>query len=265
LIASDKKLDPNGRQVDLVGWILDEAILPNARIRQGDLIRFHNASDPLRAAGIVVTADCDLENKKHARLLTLAPVVSGITIVEHYLIPEDCERKRDLIESYVFREYLIDEKQDFETKIAFLREAASSKGDDVIFPARVASNFLLNELEPMSTNSYKMLMKAIGIEPKKLDTFKKQIRSRGDLLVLPEANGFGVEGGIAWVRHIWQVPMSDIALRTSELANRSGERVARLDSPYRYRLTQLIAQVFSDIGLPNFSDSVDKLLEEAFK
>ena len=106
----------------------------------------------------------------------------------------------------------------------------------------------------MSVASYKVLTNAIGSAPKKATTFKDQLRGKGDLLILPDTQRLGVEGGLVWVRHIWQVPMADVALRTSELGERTGERLARLDSPFRYRLTQLMAQVFSDIGLPNFPD-----------
>ncbi|MNL80928.1 hypothetical protein D3C87_2078990 [compost metagenome] len=60
------------------------------------------------------------------------------------------------------------------------------------------------------------------------------------------------------------MPISEVAIRTSEIGDRSGERMARLDSPYRYRLTQLMAQVFSDIGLPNIPDMVDQSLEDAY-
>ena len=83
-------------------------------------------------------------------------------------------------------------------------------------------------------------------------------------MILPHTQDMGILGEIAWLRHIWQVPLSDIAIKTSEVSSRSGERIARLDSPYRYRLTQLMAQVFSDIGLPDARDQIEEHLQEVY-
>jgi hypothetical protein len=93
---------------------------------------------------------------------------------------------------------------------------------------------------------------------------EQMIRSKGDLLVLPTLAVFGVRASIAWVRHVWQAPMRAIAFRTSEARTSGGQRVARLDSPYRYRLTQLMAQVFSDIGLPDHEVDLANQLQSLF-
>jgi len=77
------------------GWILDKTIVPGAKLTQGDLIKFEGEEDPLKRAGIVVTADCDLERKRHARLVTLIPVVTVDVIMEYYLLLEDCENKKE--------------------------------------------------------------------------------------------------------------------------------------------------------------------------
>lgn len=117
----------------------------------------------------------------------------------------------------------------------------------------------------MAVGSYKKLMQAIQSAPQKEGVLTDKIRSRGDLLILPDAHQLGISGGIAWIRNIWQVPLVDIAIRTSEVGIRPGERIARLDSPYRYRLTQLMAQVFSDIGLPDTTDRIDQFVEDAYR
>lgn len=255
---------PSEAERQFVGWVLDEVVLPNARIRQGDLIRFEGATDTLRKLAIVVTADCDLEQKKHARTVTLVPVVSATTIIEHYLIPDDCEKKKPLIEQYVFGYFSILHNQEETVKYALLRERLSNRGDPPSI-VEIAAAFLLHQTDAISFNDYAILMSEMNLAARKIASFKDQLRSRGDLLILPEAHPLGIKGHIAWVRQLWQTSPSDVALRTSEVAARAGERIARLDSPFRYRLTQLIAQVFSDIGLPNMPDSIDQILDEAYR
>lgn len=246
------------------GWVLDDIIGPKVTFNQGDLIKFENENDPLKKVGIIVTADCDLENKKHAKTLTLVPVIEPKVIFEYYLIPEDCENKKDIIESYIFKKFSINTKQEPVIKLAILREFIHSSNVDKNSLEYLAANLLLGQLSFVTINAYKALMKEINVSAKKLESFQEQIRKRGDLLILPAAQKLGISGCVAWVRHIWQVPISSVAIKTSEIQNCPGERVARLDSPYRYRLTQLMAQVFSDIGLPGTPGFIDKLIEDTY-
>lgn len=201
------------------GWILDDVVLPNARIRQGDLVRFEGATDALRKLAIVVTADCDLEQKKHARTLTLVPVVAVTTIIEQYLIPDDCEKKKNLIENFAFSRFSIPAEQDDDVKYALLREKAA-QGSDATSALAIASAFLLHDVDRIPLSSYNTLMSAMKVGAKKIESFKDQLRSRGDLLILPEATALGIKGHIAWVRQLWQTSASDVALRTSEVAAR---------------------------------------------
>lgn len=250
--------------INISGWVLDQYIAPCSCLTQGDLIRFEDEEDPLKKAGIVVTADCDLENKKHANLVTLVPVVSVQTLMEKYLLPEDCEKKRSQIENYAFKEFTIDQKQETDVKKAILREKLGSTPPDSSEPQIVAAKFTTHQLDTISIREYKLLMEKLGTNTKKTDALDQQISSRGDLLPLPSPEKLGIEGSIAWVRHIWQVRINTIAIRTSELNCRPGERLARLDSPYRYRLTQILAQVFSDIGLPGTTYSFSQSIQEAY-
>lgn len=249
---------------EISGWVLDKAITPGAGLTQGDLIRFDSEEDPLRSMGIVVTADCDLERKKHARLVTLIPVVSVRSLLENYLLPEDCERKRDQIEIYALKNFGIDRSQEPDARRGMLIEKISSNSGDVDAASLLAAKFLIDQLDSISIAEYKVLMDAIKIKVKKIEALTKQIVDRGDLLILPTARDFGIVDDIAWVRHIWQVPISSIAIKTSEVKMLPGERIARLDSPYRYRLTQLMAQVFSDIGLPDIPHSVEERITEVY-
>lgn len=246
------------------GWTLDQAIAPDAHLKQGDLIRFSDEKSHLRRAGIVVTADCDLERRKHANLVTLVPVVSIKVLLENYLLPEDCGRKRQQIEDYALSAFNIDRSQEPDVRLALLREILQNPKPEFSDASVVAARIITDQLDCLSVKEYKSLMGAMKIALKKPTTLAQQIATRGDLLILPDPKELGVEGNIAWVRHIWQASAGSIALRTSEVASRQGEKIARLDSPYRYRLTQLMAQVFSDIGLPDIEHPIEQSVQEAY-
>jgi hypothetical protein len=192
------------------GWVLDKIVHPGTTLRQGDLITFTKETNPIRKVGIVITADCDLKNKKHAQILTLSPVISPKVALEYYLVPEDCEKKRGIIENYVFDHFSLDKNQDVNVNIAMLRELFSVNAPKFDSPEHIAANFLLNDSGYMSIEYYKTLMIAIKCAPKSVASFKDQIHKRGDLLILPNTKGLGIDGCIAWVRHIWQTTVSEV-------------------------------------------------------
>ena len=233
------------------GWILDKKLMPDQQLSQGDLIRFADEQDPLRQTGLVVTADCDLEQKKHGRLITLVPVVTVQAILENYLLIEACEKQRTQIFTFACKSFGVDVGQEENYCLADLRtklnELDESEGESA---RKLAADFVLHRLDVLKAAKYIELMKSIGSTPKGASSIEDQLRKKGDILILPSPSKFGVSGDMAWVRHIWQVPLGNIAIKTSDVKFLPGERIARLDSPFRYRLTQLMAQVFSDIGLP---------------
>jgi len=253
----------NGDSKSTVGWEQDDRITPDSTLRQGDLIHFFEPDDRIQNYGIVVTADCDLEQKKHARLVTLVPVVSAKAILERYILVEECDSKITCMLQYACKAYSIDGSQPRGVIESMLQTRIETYGDAAPVEAKIAAKLCLNEITTMPTSDYLSLMKAVGISPKGHKSFADKICARGDVLVLPPAEEFGVSAHIAWLRHIWQVPMSAIAIRTSEVRARTGERIARLASPFRYRLTQKMAQVFSDIGLPNVDCDMELAVQEA--
>ena len=73
----------------------------------------------------------------------------------------------------------------------------------------------------------------------------------GDCMVLPELPSLVPGLHVAFLRAMREVRDRDIATKTSEVAPNRAKRIGRLAPVLRYRLTQMLAQVFSDIGLPD--------------
>lgn len=247
--------------------MLDEKIVPNQRIHQGDLIVFLNETNPLRKAGLVVTADCDLEKKKHGRLVTLVPIVSVEAILENYLLIEACEKQKDNILSFLKKEFSISAEFEESLLIEKIRMEIEKDRNSPQFEVReIAEKFISHSLGCIKISQYKKLMSALRISIDNIrNKVEEQIKGKGDLILLPTPLELGVQGEIVWVRHMWQVPVGKIVFRNSDLKEDFGQKVARLDSPFRYRVTQVMGQVFSDIGLPNYEYTFPADIGVAFK
>jgi hypothetical protein len=234
------------------GWTLYEQVLPGDRLRQGDLAAFLS-DDPLRQYGLVVTADCDLANRKHGRLITLVSVISLKTALEHYLLLEQLDRQRDKLIAYTRHHFELTGDLIDPIVSADLRSRVdrASHNSDFRLPC-LAAKGILNDLDTISGPDFSELMTTIGISTQNLSArIANQIRDKGDLIVLPKPSFLRDSVELAWVRQIWQLPLRQIVLRNSEVSPASGMRIARLDSPFRYRATQVMGQVFSDIGTPD--------------
>lgn len=249
------------------GWEIYASVQPNEYLRQGDLLVFPS-SDDLRKYGLVVTADCDLKNRKHGRLVTLVPVLTPRSIVEQYLLLEQCDKQREQINRKAFAAFGIDGDLGDPLVEAELRAELAIKSTLPEWRAAcLAARVLLQEVDILTSKEYIELMIFVGINTGKIaERLENQLKSKGDIVVLPKLSEPQIDSTIAWVRWIWQVPMRETTLRNSEVKGNVGQRVARLSSPYRYRVTQCMAQVFSDIGTPDvqvsFANDINSLFVE---
>lgn len=246
-------------------WEIYTSVQPNEHLRQGDLLVFQSVETP-RKYGLVVTADCDLKNKKHGRMVTLVPFLSLQTIVEQYLLLEQCDRLAPQIGAKVCASFKLDGNLSDPMVEAELRAAQTNMAHLPEWGAAcLAARVVLHEVDMLTAKQYLDLLKFAEIAPGKLsERLENQLKSKGDLVLLPTLSELGIDATFAWVRWIWQVPMRETTLRNSELTGNVGQRVARLSSPYRYRVTQCMAQVFADIGTPDVQATIGADLKAIF-
>ncbi len=240
---------PEGQEVV---WKTYDTVGTDDILQQGDLIKFSHPEAAVRY-GIVVTADCDLDRRKHSRLVTLVPLLTVEEVICSCLAHDAFEHHRALLLQFCRRELSIEEAATdsrFMGKLkALLREGSVSEKT-----VRIAASVVTHAEQPISIADIRLVLEAVGVTWKNtLDRFRKQIDSRGDLLRLTKPPLIDESVTIVWLRSMWQERVSSIAIRTSEASGHSGIRVAKLGSPFRYRLTQMLGQVFSDIGLPDLS------------
>jgi len=83
--------------------------------------------------------------------------------------------------------------------------------------------------------------------------FQKNVSSLpGDVFFLSGIEGHEVHGMFAMLRFISQCGLEDVAVNRDEVefGEAKAKRIGRLQAPYLYSLTQNLARVFSDVGLP---------------
>lgn len=102
--------------------------------------------------------------------------------------------------------------------------------------------------------SYSLICKDYTSHPEILaDDFQKTIKSLpGDVFHIPILPDNTDNGLFLILRDISQCSLSDIAGTPDDLrfGTAKARRVARISAPYRYAITQQLARVFADIGLP---------------
>src|SRR5271154_6582920 len=83
-----------------------EALDELSELAQGDLIRWESKdyAPPWRTYGIIVTADCDLEYKKHRGFLSYIPALLTIDYLWHFWRPSEFAKPaRDAISTMTRR------------------------------------------------------------------------------------------------------------------------------------------------------------------
>lgn len=240
-------------------WLFeDNSNLFNQKLEQGDLLRIGNSA-PYKY-GIVVTADCDLENKKHSGIVTFVPLISVADAICSSLIHDLMSRREDECRSRLIKIFELDMVSGLPIRtqlLVALRQRGFLAEHDFasVFESDVLAALLCCALYPNPTlEQCKLISAFFGWDwPKTVDTFSQQISSRGDFLPLCHPALAVDDVSVAWLRGVNQCQISVVALKTSEETEegKAALRIGKLKSPFIYRLTQMFGQVFSDIGLPN--------------
>jgi hypothetical protein len=261
----------------------DDIVDASAPIRQGDVLRWlPESEDPWRQFAIVVTADCDIVHRKHAGALATVPVLRHDHYLAAFSMPKKLQRQEDALRPMVRsrirtlqKEYRPDHSGELSDQ-AIDTWIASTEARPILTTLRcpVEKWHLIEDaigwLRAVPAVSaaldlrrqFELLVQARVLATGKAataDTVAKLVRENLDLEHLPgdafflHSLGSGQRAGyVVYLRRFENVGDGDIALRTIDLHGgaRPAIRIARLRSPYIFRLTQQLAQVFADIGLP---------------
>lgn len=240
-----------------------EAIPSDVPLQQGDVLRWPTATAFLEMAGVVVTADCDLARGKHWGRLSVVPIFALGSYVEELLAPKILNKyeqrlvqhlarsvgrllavaggerpSTEAIELLISNEDLppaLSEDDSVRTLHSVIRQGRGWHKYQTNVSCLDAALRILNS---QATNQLQ-------------DTIRSNVASLpGDVMQIPRSEHLPFDFPVAWLRVLREVRDEAIALRMSEAEPGRAIRVGRLSPVVRYRLTQMLAQVFSDIGLP---------------
>ncbi|WP_298091842.1 hypothetical protein [uncultured Sphingomonas sp.] len=261
-----------------------EDIADPDNVAQGDVIEWlpPRASAPWRIFGVVVTADCDLVWKKHDGVVSYVPAMPARDFVWHSWRPTYFAKHQPKLMAEAAKRL-----NTWRAKQGSMGELTASAVRDWL--ARAGVDGLLDELGATDKGQRNGLRPplekllavetALACETPDLPLLRRAHEATnqtsaanaailvrevqnvwsglpGDVYHLPSTPE-GEEGGLfLLLRHIRQLGVDEITGRPG--AVRAGEahakRVARVRAPFRYAITQSLAKVFADIGLPDDHD-----------
>jgi hypothetical protein len=259
-------------------------------LRQGDLLRWELRDRTIWTEyGVVVTADCDLMYNKMRNKISYVPLVSFDNYVAGIWGPDYVEKKvLKILESAVsaIRRAHADRNAG-----ANLTEAAVINWITRDDPSEIAAVVLGDGCDERARRTIEATIRRaksvlrsqaeLSLRISGDDSYIKRITGRagelfpdgkgnaqtikeavnghcnslpGDVFFIGEIPGEGDDGYFALLRHVTQCSLDDISL---DPAQRPGpvlplRRIARLQPPFIYAMTQQLAKVFADIGLPAY-------------
>ena len=260
-----------------IGRSICETVSPEEVLQQGDFVLWPGATAFLEQAGIIVTADCDLAFGKHWGRISVVPVFALSTYVEELLAPR------------VLSKQLTKLREAFGRQIQrVLAPSDESIPSDAAIDPLLSASTLPQPLagETSLVNLHSVLRQALGYERSvpnleclaraialvnagSGNTLRSHIKNGlsslpGDVLAVPRIDGLPFTAGVAWLRVIREVPEASIARKMSDMAPGRCIRIGRLIPVLRYRLTQMLGQVFSDIGLPENYELLKRELIDSY-
>lgn len=253
-------------------------------LRQGDIIRKLNPkTGESEKLGIVITADCDIAQRKAGERYTWLEIVPMATYIEG---PWAQEQLRKLSEkrSKTICEYLnsqIRKRQPglsaltYESLVQWLRsKTAEEVLASVTGEAPAPDGKQLRELQgfafTVSTDEtqsafsrLKVAWTLFGVEEKSQEESVRNAFKDGggfqDYFVLPELPRQSGLGFVVMLRSMWTIMASDLYLteQDARIHDRPDafHRLGRLNDGIRFSITQKLAFLFSRIGMPKTFES----------
>lgn len=251
-------------------------------LRQGDVFEWltRKDADPFRQFGVIVTADCDLARAKHQGIISCVPILPLRDYFRMFHLPRRVKSSLSQVGDELVavvrkaQERMPEFPEPMSKDAALgwvLRETPEGIAKALVIRdeksvARVSA--LVDDYKALSASadegSFQLQLEALAgfrartrgsIAAKALGEIVGELAQvaetlPGDAFFIGNvADGEGL-GHVAYLRMVREIQQEAIAIRATELASASAKRVSRMCSPYLYRMTQQLADVFAAIGLP---------------
>lgn len=268
-------------------------------VRQGDIIRkLHPKTGEAEKLGIVITADCDIAQRKAGERYTWLEIVPIAAYIEG---PWAQVQLRKLSEkrSKAICEYLNGQIRNLQPGLAALTHESlvewlrSKTAEEILAsatgqastsdgkPLRDLQGFAITVSADENQSAFSRLKaawKLFGVEEKnQQESVRNAFKDSGgfqDYFVLPELPRQTGLGFVVMLRSMWTIMAPDLYLteQDARINDRphAFHRLGRLNDGIRFSITQKLAFLFSRIGMPKTLESacetaVDLAVEELFK
>jgi hypothetical protein len=265
-------------------------------LQQGDLFEWRaQSSDPYKKYGIIVTADCDLAQRKHFGVVSYVPILTLRDYWRLHVLPTRLDRILPPVLGQLTKIMRV-AQQKLTAYPTPLSEAVVEEWIRSELTERIASVLEINNanirkrleqlaegyvegLNSKETGDFHEQFDAIVSlrvslgtnESKATDALREELTSNveslpGDAFFLGALEDTDAKGFVAYLRFIRELDQSQVAIRFSDLQHPSvlARRTHRLRSPYMYRLTQQLGDVFSSIGLPEEYEAARRSITEDY-
>lgn len=254
-------------------------------IRQGDIFEWLLPSEDSSWSkmGIVVTANCDIVKEKHNGIISYVPVLELRDYLAQFFLTKRISPALDDLGGQLVKnihklqkKYLPQFPQPMSKENA-LRWVLDSTTEELVsqlgVPAgqshdtfvTIVNDYVRCKLDLLDGSFDRLLNGLIRIRIRNTPKARAQVMADiwkeiesfvinlpGDAFFLGNILDGYPSGFIAYLRLIREANQHQIAIKQTDLRDGTmkAKRIACLSSPYIYRLTQQLASVFSDIGLP---------------
>lgn len=268
-------------------------------IRQGDIIRkLDPETDEVETLGIVITADCDIAQRKAGERYTWLEILPMAAYIEG---PWAQEQLRKLSEkrSKTICEHLNGQIRKLQPGLTALTQESlvqwlrTKTAEEVLAsvtgqsptadskPLRELQGFALTVSADKTQSAFSRLRAAwalFGVDEKnQQESVRNAFKDGGgfqDYFVLPELPRQTGLGFVVMLRSMWTIMASDLYLTEQDARIHDQpdafHRVGRLNDGIRFSITQKLAFLFSRIGMPKTFESAcetatELTVEEFFK
>jgi hypothetical protein len=261
-----------------------EKCMPGGNFRQGDILKFEGDKE-LRSysRGIIINADCDLENKKLDGVIAYLPLYSFKEYLENFWIKLYVDQVKNGLVKLILDTCGLDNSMPSNT--TELLEWIS-EGDANDIATKLSSQY---SIKPKEFDALKLRIEKLRqcIDPlgRTLDNFHiycswekdptafalKQFtaakNSMGDdHFFISEILGETEIGFVVRMRRIYTINLHQCFTSTSDQRKSSDEnflsaiRIAKLSTLYQFKIAQIFSLQYSRIGLPNEAASLNNLV-----
>lgn len=230
-------------------------------IQQGDILFFSDGKD-CEKYGVVVTGDCDLAQGKFGDSISYCFILTLEEYINNFILSKKWKKILEKEKECIKRELktLFKIKEISEETFGLLEES-EEQCKNYINDKHLFDLFCEYSADKkrgqIKYSDYEQVCQRIKQNPKTKYKFEEEIVSHilkslpGDKyyindLPVPNRNAFGY---IVNLRRIYGINPDEIA-RSSDWKDKTAIRIGRLNAPFKQKLIQTLAQMFSDIGIP---------------